>query len=70
MLINPSTFALAKSGMIFFLQNGPMVEMADQLRTNGKIYVVVVVLLIVLLGILAYLISLDRKISKLEQSKK
>jgi CcmD family protein len=42
-------------------------QMAVVMRSNGKIYVVVGVLLIVLTGIFAYLISLDRKITKLEK---
>ena len=44
------------------------VQMADGLRSNGKIYVVVAVLLTILAGIVLYLIRLDRKISKLEKS--
>jgi hypothetical protein len=43
------------------------VEMADQLRADGKIYVVVAVLSIILLGVLLYLIRIDAKISKLEK---
>ena len=46
------------------------VEMADSLRESGKIYVVVVVLLIVLIGLLALLINIDRKLSKLEKQVK
>ncbi len=41
--------------------------MADALRENGKIYVVVVVMGIVLTGVFVYLISLDRKIRKIEE---
>lgn len=48
----------------------PQVEMADALRANGKIYVVVIIIAIIFLGIVAYLIHLDRKISKLEKEKK
>lgn len=44
----------------------PEVEMADVLRQDGKIYVVVAVLLTVLAGMILYLISLDRKVGKLE----
>ena len=44
-------------------ETGPVNEM---LRSNGKIYVVVVVLVIIFIGIILYLIRLDRKISKLE----
>ena len=43
------------------------VDMATTMRSNGKIYVVVTVLVIILLGIFLYLIRLDRKIGKLEK---
>lgn len=42
-------------------------EMADTFRSEGKIYVVVAIVLIVLTGLIAYLFLLDRKISRLEQ---
>ena len=45
-------------------------EMADGLRANGKIYVVVVVVVVIIGGLLAYLISLDRKVSRLEKENK
>jgi K+-transporting ATPase A subunit len=41
-------------------------EMADVMRSNGKIYVVVGIILIVLIGLFTYLFTLDRKIGKLE----
>lgn len=44
--------------------------MADALRRDGKIYVVVVVLLTVLAGMVLYLITIDRKVSKLEKQLK
>jgi hypothetical protein len=43
------------------------VDMADELRSSGKIYVVVGVLVIILAGLILYLISIDRKVSKLEK---
>jgi len=43
------------------------VEMADQLRANGKIYVVVVVLIVILLGLILYVVRLDKKITRLEK---
>ena len=46
------------------------VEMADRLRTDGKIYVVVGVLLIILVGVLVYLVRLDGKIRKIEKELK
>ena len=42
-------------------------EMADGLRQSGKIYVVVAAVVIIVAGLLFYLISLDRKVSKLEK---
>jgi uncharacterized membrane protein YidH (DUF202 family) len=49
--------------------NGEKAEMADSMRSNGKIYVVVAVLLVILAGLIFYLVSLDRKISRLEKEK-
>ncbi|PTX15321.1 hypothetical protein C8N40_108213 [Pontibacter mucosus] len=46
------------------------IEMADTLRQDGKIYVVVVVLLTVLVGTIAYLVAIDRKVSRLEKQLK
>jgi hypothetical protein len=43
------------------------IEMADLLRSNGMIYVVVGVILIVLIGLILYLINIDRKLKKLEK---
>ena len=43
------------------------VEMADQLRSNGKIYVVVAVITTVLVGMLGYAVILDRRLAKLER---
>ncbi len=42
------------------------VDMADTLRSNGKIYVVVAVLCVVLAAVLLYLFSIDRKVKKME----
>ena len=44
------------------------VAMADQMRADGKIWVVVAVIAIVFVGIIAYLVLLDRKISKIEKN--
>jgi len=43
------------------------VEMADVMRSEGKIYVVVVCIALILLGLLAYLFSLDKRLKKLEK---
>ncbi len=39
---------------------------ADFLRSTGKIYVVVAVILALFLGIVLFLVRLDRKLSRLE----
>ncbi len=44
-------------------------EMADAMRSNGKIYIVVLVLATIFAGIITMLVRLDRKISKLEKNK-
>lgn len=47
--------------------DGDKVEMADTLRSNGKIYIVVAVVVTILLGLILYVMSLDRKISRMEK---
>jgi protein-S-isoprenylcysteine O-methyltransferase Ste14 len=46
------------------------VEMADVMRSNGKIYIVVTICLTVLVGLFFYVFMLDRKISRFEKSSK
>ncbi len=46
------------------------VDMADTMRSNGKIYVVVAVILTIFAGIIIYLVRLDRKLSRLEKETK
>jgi len=43
------------------------VAMADIMRENGKIYVVVTVVAIIFAGIIVYLIRLDRKTSQMQK---
>ncbi|MEN5235387.1 CcmD family protein [Sphingobacterium faecium] len=43
------------------------IDMATGLRSSGKIYVVVLVMLVLFLGVASYLFILDRKITKLEK---
>ncbi|HEY9004653.1 CcmD family protein [Ohtaekwangia sp.] len=42
------------------------VQMADTMRADGKIYVVVSIIVIILIGLIAYLFLMDRKVKKLE----
>lgn len=48
---------------------GNSAEMADLMRSNGKIYVVIAVMLTILLGLILYLVRIDRKITRLEKEK-
>ena len=43
------------------------VEMADLMRSDGKIYVVVGIIIVIFTGIIFYMVSIDRKISKIER---
>ena len=52
---------------LMFFANAQEVKMADVMKENGKIYVVIAVMLTILVGLVLYLIRLDRKISKLEK---
>ncbi len=51
---------------VSFAQN--KVEMADSMRSNGKIYVVVAVCLTILIGLFIYVFMLDKKISRFEKN--
>ena len=44
-------------------------EMADTMRSNGRIYVVVAVVVLILLGLFLYLVRLDKKITRIEKNK-
>ena len=43
------------------------VEMADIMRSNGKIYVVVAVIATIFIGLMIYLIRIDKKVQNLEE---
>ena len=51
-----------------FAQNRS-VEMADTMRSNGKIYIVVAVCLTILIGLFLYVMRIDMKMSKIEKNK-
>ena len=48
-------------------QNKEVPEMADIMRSNGKIYTVVAVCLTILIGLFVYVFSIDKKIQRLEK---
>lgn len=39
----------------------------DSLHGNGKIYVVVAVMAVIFIGLIVYLITIDRKLNRLEK---
>ena len=43
------------------------VEMADQFRSSGKIYVVVAVVIILFIAFIIYLFTIDKRLKKLEK---
>jgi CcmD family protein len=58
--------------VLFVLMVNPLLfaqdaEMADVMRSEGKIYVVVAIILVIFLGLIGFLVFTDRKVSKLEK---
>jgi hypothetical protein len=52
----------------FLLQNTQTaVEMADLMRSNGKIYVLLAVVLLIFVGFVFFLMFMEHRLSKLEQ---
>lgn len=60
-------FVLLLTTMISFAQE--KTEMADTMRSNGRIYVVVAVVTTILAGLILYMVRLDRKMTRLEKEK-
>lgn len=50
-------------------QNSNGVEMADGLRSSGKIYVVVMVVSVIFIGLAFYLFTIDNRLKKIEKQK-
>lgn len=47
--------------------NNQSIEMADEFRANGKIYVLTGIILIVAVGMIVYLVMIDKKVTRLEK---
>lgn len=60
-------FALVFSALESFSQAAENVEMADVLRQDGKIYTVVIGLVVILTAMIILLIRVDRRIFRIEQ---
>ena len=68
--MRPKYYVLLLSLLAFSSQVYAGVEMADQLRSSGKIYGVLMVILIIFTGIILLLIRMERRIGKLERKLK
>lgn len=53
-----------------FAQGTGEVEMATELRSSGKIYVVVAVLAAIFIGLAFYLFSIDNRLKKIEKQQR
>ncbi len=69
MLISFATQAQEKIAVTAADYSNKEVEMADVMRSEGKIYVLVGIILLIFIGLLAYVIQTDRRVTKLEKSK-
>jgi cytochrome c biogenesis factor len=59
-----STFALL---LMFISAIGQNAEMADQMRSSGKIYVVVGVIVLIFAVLFSYLLYMDFRLKKIEK---
>lgn len=59
--------SLLLASLFSFGQETDKVDMAEAMRSNGKIYVVVAVVAIIFIGLIIFLITIDRKVKKLEK---
>ena len=71
--MNKYLFAFLISCFTFmntYAQPSSGIDMATGLRSSGKIYVVVLGLLVIFCGFIFYLFTIDRKIGRLEKEAK
>ena len=68
MCLNISLAAQDKTPITDSDYSNQEVPMADGMRANGKIYVLTGIIMIVLAGTITYLVSIDRKVGKIEKS--
>ena len=58
------------SSISIIAQESNGVDMATELRSSGKIYVVVAVLAVIFIGLAFYLFSIDNRLKKIEKVQK
>ena len=63
-----SFFILLLSAIVIHAQDGAAkTYFGETMRSNGRIYVVIAVILTILTGLILYIVRLDRKMSKMEK---
>ena len=58
------------TAIAIFAQGTGDVEMATEMRSSGKIYVVVAVLAAIFIGLAFYLFSIDNRLKKIEKQQR
>jgi len=58
---------LILSSAAVFAQSDSSVDMADKMRSSGKIYVVIGIICIIFAGLAIFLFSMDRRLKKIEK---
>jgi CcmD family protein len=58
---------LLLSCTVVFAQSSQSVDMADGMRSSGKIYVVIAIICIIFAGLAIYLFTIDRRLKKIEK---
>lgn len=66
-LFSLSLFLVSSFSALAQTSQAEEIAMADTFRAEGKIYVVVAVILLIFAGLIVYAVSIDRKISRLEK---
>ncbi|MFT4524399.1 MAG: putative permease [Granulosicoccus sp.] len=61
------TLILSLISTVSVWAKGNDIEMAEMMRSEGKIYIVIGVLMIIFIGFIFYLIRLDSRITKMEK---
>ena len=65
----PVFLLLLLSYVTCFAQDDAVPQMADVMRSDGKIYVVIATIVIIFAGLSIYLFSIDRRLRKIEKEK-
>jgi predicted membrane channel-forming protein YqfA (hemolysin III family) len=58
---------IAMASLISFAAGAQTESSTDLMRSNGKIFVVMAVVVLILVGLFIYLFSIDKKITRLEK---